>query len=101
MTATLANLRAAALKLADLPDGHPGTWRQITTDTYGDTGIGLTCHATGDADHHDHDDYDNGSARDEHGQYDCCPTTVIEAWSEPIAAYLVALLNADREETGR
>lgn len=50
------------------------------------TGIAPVCGAEG----HDPDD---GSA------YDCCPEPVIEIHSAPMAAYLAALLNADRGES--
>ena len=40
------------------------------------------------------DDHDTD---DDPTVYDCCPEPAIETDSEPLAAYLVALLNADRE----
>ncbi|MGQ5576702.1 hypothetical protein [Streptomyces sp. ECR3.8] len=89
--AELAPLREAALH--DLP---PGTqWRVIATDSESLTGLAPVC--TADRRFHEIPDYPGGPKYDDEGVYDCCPWPQIETYSVDVAAYLVALLNADAE----
>jgi hypothetical protein len=83
---TLDTLRAAAREsLSGLTGGDPTpTWRVVFTDSESPDGIAPVCADEG------HDPAD-GSV------YDCCPEPDIEVGDERVAAYLVALLNADRE----
>lgn len=86
----LSTLRAAAMRLLTAGQEQPATtWRIVITDTESPSGIGLVC-----TDPHHPGIPDIGVERDEFGVYDCCPP-VIETWHESVAAYLVALLNAD------
>jgi hypothetical protein len=89
-SSSLAALRQAALH--DLP---PGTrWRVIFTDSESLTGVAPVCTAE-QRDLHTIPDYPGGPIRDEDGVYDCCPWPQFETYSTAMAAYLVALLNAD------
>jgi hypothetical protein len=92
--AQVAPLREAALH--DLP---PGTqWRVITTDSESLTGLAPVC--TADRRFHEIPDYPGGPKYDDEGVYDCCPWPQIETYSVDVAAYLVALLNADAAKGG-
>lgn len=74
--------------------GRSTRWRVVTTDTEADTGVTLVC------DDPDHGCFEQGAALAGAASslYGCCPTwPLIETFSEEIAAYLVALLNADTE----
>ncbi|MER6706635.1 hypothetical protein [Streptomyces fumanus] len=89
--ASLAGLRQAAL--TDLP---PGTrWRVIATDSESLTGVAPVCTAERSAALHAIPDHPGGPTADDEGVYDCCPWPQIETYSVPVAAYLVAVLNAD------
>ncbi|KAA6221761.1 hypothetical protein CP973_07095 [Streptomyces albofaciens JCM 4342] len=60
-------------------------WRQVHTDVCEEPdAIGPVC-------------TDEGHDADDPSAYGCCPEPVIEVESPAIGAYLVALLNADRE----
>ncbi|MGW1015646.1 hypothetical protein [Streptomyces niveus] len=94
---TKARNNAAAMLASD--SGEPFAWRVIITDTESPTGFAPVCHTpTSDALHMIHD-YPGGPIRDEDGVYDCCPWPQVETFSEPLAAYVVALLNAHRAAT--
>lgn len=83
----LDKARAAARdELHALNSDPTPEWRTCfsTDGTDEPSGIAPVC---GDEDH----DPVDGSV------YDCCPEPVIEVDSAPMAAYLAALLNADRE----
>jgi hypothetical protein len=90
----LAAARTAAAEILrqDTGEDHP-RWRVVITDSESPTGIAPVCAAPGDA--HTIADYPGGPIRDEDGVYDCCPEPHIDTYCEPIAVYLVALLNAD------
>ncbi|MGW0584746.1 hypothetical protein ACWD25_54745 [Streptomyces sp. NPDC002920] len=98
LDAGLAKARSAAAEILrqDTGTGHP-KWRLILTDSESLTGLAPVC--TGDRSDalHQIPDYPGGPIRDEDGVYDCCPWPQIETCSEPVAAYLVELLNADVE----
>lgn len=84
---SVAATRAAAREaLRGLTGGHPTPqWRVVWTDDEYPTDIGPVCEDP------DHEPTDSSA-------YDCCPQPVIEVGDEALAAYLVALLNADRTE---
>lgn len=87
----LSALRAAALNLRE---GEPfPQWRVIATDSESPTGVALVC--TADTEWHTIYDHPDGPVRDEGGVYDCCPWPQFDTYSPAMAAYLVALLNAD------
>lgn len=67
----------------------PLRWRVVTATRGHRTGIAPACPGVHDA------------TRPDWLIYDCCPRPVIEAGYEPLATYLVALLNADSGETGQ
>lgn len=92
--AELAPLREAALH--DLPTGTQ--WRVIATDSESLTGLAPVC--TADRRFHEIADYPGGPKYDDEGVYDCCPWPQVETYSVAVAAYLVALLNADAETGG-
>lgn len=92
--AELAPLREAALH--DLPTGTQ--WRVITTDSESLTGLAPAC--TADRRFHEIADYPGGPKYDDEGVYDCCPWPQVETYSVAVAAYLVALLNADAAKGG-
>ncbi|MEV5168246.1 hypothetical protein AB0K66_26980 [Streptomyces werraensis] len=92
--AELAPLREAALH--DLPTGTQ--WRVITTDSESLTGLAPVC--TADRRFHEIADYPGGPKYDDEGVYDCCPWPQVETYSVAVAAYLVALLNADAAKGG-
>lgn len=95
----LSHLRNAAFtQLAQETGGDRPTWRTVFTDSESLAGIALSC--TADSDLHIIADYPDGPLRDEHGMYDCCPGTWFETGSTALAAYVVALLNADAEGGG-
>lgn len=76
-------------------------WRVIITDSESPTGIALVCpSATDPAGLHVIADYPGGPIQAEDGVYDCCPWPQVETHFVALAAYLVALLNADAERTG-
>jgi hypothetical protein len=89
-----AGLRTGARTWAssDNPD-QPLRWRCVFTDSENLDGVALVCTAEGIDDQHAVIEH-NGE-RDEAGTYDCCHWLVLECHSTPLAAYLVALLNAD------
>lgn len=98
----LPELREAALatiRRFNTPENIPVLplrWRLIIGDSESMDGIAPVCPSTGDtAGLHLIADYPDGPIQDETGVYDCCPTPWIEAGHGEIAAYLVALLNAD------
>jgi hypothetical protein len=94
---TLAELRQAALG-----DLAPGTrWRVIVTDSESPTGVAPVCTSERGNALHEIPDYPGGPIRDEEGVYDCCPWPQFETYSTAVAAYLVALLNADAEAEAR
>lgn len=97
--ASLAKARAAAAEILrqDTGTDHP-KWRLILTDSESLTGLAPVC--TGDRSDafHEIPDHPDGPTQDEDGVYDCCPWPQIETYSEPVAAYLVELLNADVEQ---
>ncbi|MGW6454992.1 hypothetical protein ACWF94_03555 [Streptomyces sp. NPDC055078] len=90
LTAALDKARAA---VAEMPDA-PVAWRVIFTDSESPDGIAPVCTAE-PGNLHMITDYPGGPIRNEHGVYDCCPWPHIETYAVPVAAYLVALLNAD------
>jgi hypothetical protein len=97
---TLTEARTAALDAIRRynvnPVPHPLQWRVIITDSESMTGIAPVCPAVNDTTGlHVIADYPGGPIQDDTGVYDCCPTPWIEAGHGEIAAYLVALLNAD------
>lgn len=96
---TLTAAREAASDLFEIEAGdRRPQWRVITTDTYSETGVALTCTAEGVDDLHDVIAVNDGSGdtmRDDHGVYDCCPGRQFETYSAVLAEYLVELLNAD------
>lgn len=97
--ADLVKVRAAAAEVLkqDTRTDHP-KWRTIVTDSESLTGLAPVC-AGGRSDAlHQIPDYPGGPIRDESGFYDCCPWPLIETYSTAVAAYLVALLNADAEQ---
>jgi len=104
----LPELRAAALDVIRryylAPDVTPPVllrWRVIITDSESPTGIAPVCPAITDTNGlHVIDDYPGGPIQDETGVYDCCPSLWIEAGHVEIAAYLVAVLNADADLAG-
>lgn len=98
MNDALAAARAAVEPLIAHDTGDRPRWRIIHTDSESPSGVALTC--TGDRSDALHmiDDYPGGPIRDEEGVYDCCPWPQFETYSPVLAAYLVALLNADVEE---
>jgi hypothetical protein len=69
-------------------------WRVILGDTERLTDVGPVC---ADPTHPGYPDI--GIERDDTGLYDCCPPA-FEVWSDAVAAYLVALLNADADAAG-
>ncbi|MFI2031902.1 hypothetical protein [Streptomyces buecherae] len=93
LRADVAAARTASANL--LPDGVGTRWRAIYTDSESPTGIAPVCTAESDGERHVIADYPGGPAPDPDGVYDCCPDPQIEIGSVPLAAYLVALLNAD------
>lgn len=99
-TAALAKARTTAAAMLADDNGQPHQWRVIITDTESPTGFAPVCHTpTSDALHKIHD-YPGGPIRDEDGVYDCCPWPQVETFSEDLAAYVVALLNADLPAMG-
>ncbi|MFI0718882.1 hypothetical protein [Streptomyces sp. NPDC021224] len=104
--AAVAEARAAALAVLGRPNmlmpevtlTSPVRWRVIVGDSESMDSIAPVCPATADVTGlHVIADYPGGPIQDETGVYDCCPTPWIEVGSGEIAAYLVALLNADTE----
>lgn len=92
-----AEVRAAARAAIGVPGDAPVRWRYVTIE-YGGA-IAPVCTATsytGISETHATHTLDDGS-RDDTGIYDCCPYPHIEVWSDELAAYLVALLNADAD----
>lgn len=91
---TLDQLRDRAYtwydRLAE-PGGEPvpRAWRVVGTDTESDSGFGPACPSAAS-----HPMLDLDMGRDTAGVYDCCPH-VVETFSVDLAAYVVALLNAD------
>jgi hypothetical protein len=83
---TVTDTRVAAREaLRGLTGGDPAPqWRTVFSDSESGDSVAPVCE---DPDHEPTD----GCA------YDCCPEPVIEVGDERVAAYLVALLNADRE----
>jgi hypothetical protein len=81
----LSALRNAAHDmLRDLNGPYsPVRWRVVTATGGHQTGITPVCPKA------------HNPTRPDWLTYDCCPRPVIEAGSEPLASYLVALLNAD------
>ncbi|AAR29695.1 hypothetical protein VWBp05 [Streptomyces phage VWB] len=78
--------RKQARELLDLVTGTPTPeWRVCFSEdgTEEPTGIAPVC-------------LDEGHDPDDGSVYDCCPSPVVECDSDPLAAYLVELLNADR-----
>lgn len=63
----------------------PRAWRVIITDTETCSGIAPRCNSS----QHPYADHEECDV------YDCCPEPHVETWSEPLAARIVALLNAD------
>ncbi|MGW4028200.1 hypothetical protein ACWEFL_02590 [Streptomyces sp. NPDC004838] len=90
--AALEKARQYAADALATPGTPFPTWRVIITDSESPDGIAPVCTAPGSL--HMIDSPDD-PVRDEGGVYDCCPWPQIETWSVPLAAYLVALLNAD------
>lgn len=85
----LDTARAAARERLRLITGANVTaWRVVVTDDEMPTGIAPVCP-------------DEGHEACDASAYDCCPDPVIETWSEPLALYLVALLNADAGKATR
>lgn len=84
---SVTDTRAAAREaLRGLTGGHPTPqWRVVISDSESPDAVAPVCE---DPDHEPGDG----------GVYDCCPEPVIEVGDERLAAYLVALLNADRTE---
>jgi hypothetical protein len=84
---TVTDTRAAAREaLRGLTGGDPAPqWRVVFTDSESPDGIAPVCEDPG------HDPTDGNF-------YDCCPEPDIEVGSEAVAAYMVALLNGDREQ---
>ncbi|MGA5604055.1 hypothetical protein ACPCUF_23970 [Streptomyces griseoincarnatus] len=103
-TARVAELEARHAKVTSLRDAAlhdlpPGTqWRVIATDSESLTGLAPVC--TADRRFHEIADYPGGPKYDDEGVYDCCPWPQIETYSVAVAAYLVALLNADAAKGG-
>ncbi|MFF9088601.1 hypothetical protein ACF1BE_19655 [Streptomyces sp. NPDC014991] len=99
---TLLKAREAA---ADLFESEAGErrpmWRVVITDSESPTGIAPVCTATGDNDEHAKFDHIGRPMRDVEGVYGCCPDPVVETYSTVLAAYLVELLNADTEVSGK
>ncbi len=99
LRARVAELEAHAAQLAPfreaaLHDLATGTqWRVIATDSESLTGLAPVC--TADRRLHEIPDYPGGPKYDDEGVYDCCPWPQVETYSVAVAAYLVALLNAD------
>ncbi|WP_327162059.1 hypothetical protein [Streptomyces zaomyceticus] len=82
----IGKTRAEAREFLDLVTGTPAPeWRVCFSEdgTEEPTGIAPVC-------------LDEGHDPDDGSVYDCCPSPVIECDSDPFAAYLVELLNADR-----
>ena len=96
MNDALAKARAAAAEILrqDTGTDHP-KWRLILTDSESFTGLAPVCTGERSDALHEITDYPGGPKRDEDGVYDCCPWPQIETYCEPVAAYLVELLNAD------
>lgn len=85
---TLRDKAYAALEaMAEQP--VPRLWRAVVTDTESLTGYGPVCPSAGA-----HPLLDGDMGRDTDGVYDCCPH-VVETFSEPLAAFTVAVLNYD------
>lgn len=79
--------KAARIEVEGLYGNEPNTeWRSCfsTDGTSGPTGVAPVC-------------LDDGHDPDDGSVYDCCPEPIIETGSMPVAEYLAALLNADRE----
>lgn len=104
----LNELRAAALDAIRrynlAPETHlpeptgPIHWRMIIGDSESLDSIAPVCTATNDpTGEHVIANYPGGPLQDDTGVYDCCPTPWIEVGNGDVAAYLVALLNADTE----
>jgi hypothetical protein len=68
-----------------MPPEDLRAWRVIITDTETCSGIAPRCNSSQHP-YADHEEVD---------VYDCCPEPHIETWSEPLAARIVALLNAE------
>ncbi|MFE5662423.1 hypothetical protein ACFQ7W_00635 [Streptomyces niveus] len=96
----LAKARTSAAAMLADDNGQPHHWRVIVTDTESPTGFAPACRASTSDDVHMIADFHGGPIRDEYGVYDCCPWPQVETFSEPFAAYVVALLNADQGPTG-
>lgn len=94
---TKAREAAAEILRQDTGTDHP-KWRLILTDSESLTGLAPVCTAERSDAFHEIPDYPGGPKRDEDGVYDCCPWPQVETYSEAVAAYLVALLNADVEQ---
>jgi hypothetical protein len=98
MNEALAKARAAVAPLIAHDTVDRPRWRVIHTDSESPSGVALTCTGDNSDALHMIDDYPGGPIRDEEGVYDCCPWPQFETYSPVLAAYLVALLNADVEE---
>ncbi|MFE2712316.1 hypothetical protein ACFXKI_10065 [Streptomyces mirabilis] len=98
MNELLAQARAEVAPLIAHDTGDRPRWRVIHTDSESPSGVALTCTGENSDALHMIDDYPGGPIRDEEGVYDCCPWPQFETYSPVLAAYLVALLNADSEE---
>ncbi|MEU3620641.1 hypothetical protein ABZ725_51655 [Streptomyces sp. NPDC006872] len=99
MSDSLAKARAdvAEILRQDTGTDRP-KWRVTLTDSESLTGLAPVCTGERSDALHQIPDYPGGPIRDEDGVYGCCPWPQIETYSEPVAAYLVALLNADVEQ---
>lgn len=74
---------------------QPFRWRTVDTDAENEDGVALVCTAEGTDDQHAV--IEHTGQRDQTGVYDCCPGPVVWCGSEPLAQYLVAVLNADAD----
>lgn len=104
-TPTLAALRAAARALIDVPGDAPVRWRVVQIEYQG--GVAPVCTASSYTlpsngyswpTHQLDPEVFGPDARDDTGLYDCCPSPHIELFSDDIAAWFVALLNADADQ---
>lgn len=98
-TAALAVLRRPNRLTPEAQLASPVRWRVIVGDSESLDSIAPVCPAITDTTGlHVIADYPGGPIQDEIGVYDCCPTPWIPVGRGEIAAYLVALLNADAVE---